>query len=449
MSGTALSPTWQGHVATTRDALILFEACLQGILHHVPRRPHDRERSQLIKSGMVFIYEENASGIKRWTDGVPWSPSRILGNFLVYRELIKPFPPGEKKRATKRNKRPSRPGEPYPRPGEAPVSPTTPGAKSDTNCEGREEERRLIGSLIDSYGFKEDGLVKKTMSVNVNGIHHHLVSYYKIDHVLSGDLKPVSADARLGPLEIRHELLYRQSFRTPVDGEEDRPQETVEDQHQQGIYNGFAPPGYDPRTQYANPHAHHTGSMDIGFYQHGTYSTAPPMQSGMNSYGPPPTLGPQGFLPMNHPIQHSQAPPFTQSSFTPQYTTHGIQMPMTQDRSPSQPQQPEGYPAYRHHLSSIASRPVDPNSIHDQNSRDNSSWSRAGSVTGVYAPTAVSNGMNQGPSYSFSHAPQLSMAPVSLPMRNPDIPWSGHQSDWPAHSSPLATRQPSFTTQHN
>jgi hypothetical protein len=81
-----LQPTYTGHVSTTNDALILFEACLSGHLNHVPRRPHDRERNSLIRSGCVFIYEENASGIKRWTDGVTWSPSRILGNFLVYRE---------------------------------------------------------------------------------------------------------------------------------------------------------------------------------------------------------------------------------------------------------------------------------------------------------------------------------------------------------------------------
>jgi Gti1/Pac2 family len=71
-----------------------------------PTIPTPRERAQLIKSGCVFIYEENGSGIKRWTDGVPWSPSRILGNFLVYRELMKPFPSGEKKRVKKKNRRP-------------------------------------------------------------------------------------------------------------------------------------------------------------------------------------------------------------------------------------------------------------------------------------------------------------------------------------------------------
>lgn len=115
-SSAPLAPTFYGHIASTHDCLLLFEACLSGVLNHVARRPHDRERAGLIRSGNVFIYEEHSSGIKRWTDGVPWSPSRILGNFLVYRELERPFPPGEKKRAMKRNKRPpaiSRATDPY------------------------------------------------------------------------------------------------------------------------------------------------------------------------------------------------------------------------------------------------------------------------------------------------------------------------------------------------
>ena len=223
----SLNPTYIGHVATTNDALVLFEACLQGQLHHVPRRPHDRERSALIRSGCVFIYEENASGIKRWTDGVAWSPSRILGNFLVYRELEKPFPPGEKKKATKRDKRLTKPGEPYPSPRSnleggdgslqsySPMSPTSPAPKSETF--DKETERSLIGSLVDSYGFREGGLVKKTMSVNVNGVHHHLVSYYKVEDVLGGLLETPSISNNLRYIKPRLELTSRQNFRAPID----------------------------------------------------------------------------------------------------------------------------------------------------------------------------------------------------------------------------------------
>jgi hypothetical protein len=103
-TNSCMAPTWTGFIHSTWDALIVLESCLSGVLHHIPRRPHDRERANIIASGNVFIYEENASGIKRWTDGVTWSPSRIMGNFLVYRELNEPFPAGEKKKAKKRKR---------------------------------------------------------------------------------------------------------------------------------------------------------------------------------------------------------------------------------------------------------------------------------------------------------------------------------------------------------
>lgn len=216
--GAALQPTFQGHVATTIDALILFEACLQGHLSHVPRRPHDRERSSLIRSGCVFIYEENASGIKRWTDGVTWSPSRILGNFLVYRELDKPFPPGEKKRAMKKQqRRPSRPGEPYARSDAGSYSDGQSGSYAGERNTPAEIERQLIGSLVDSYGFKEDGLVKKTMSVTVQGVTHHLVSYYLVNDVLDNHLRTPSQTDNLQYIKPRPELLSKQSFRAPLE----------------------------------------------------------------------------------------------------------------------------------------------------------------------------------------------------------------------------------------
>ncbi|KAF4548023.1 Global transcription regulator sge1-like protein [Elsinoe fawcettii] len=235
MSGSGsgpLVPTFVGFVQNSMDGLMLFEACLSGKLHHVPRRPHDRERASLIKSGSIFIYEENASGIKRWTDGVAWSPSRILGNFLIYRELEKPFPPGEKKRAMKR-KRSSQIDDPTGRRtsedrdgGEVVSMPPTPpspkalqtptgdSASQDTE---RELDRQLIGSLVDSYGFRPDGLVKKTMSIAINGVSHHLVSYYKVEDVKARKLARPMEDHRLANLTIRPELYLKQNFRTPVE----------------------------------------------------------------------------------------------------------------------------------------------------------------------------------------------------------------------------------------
>ncbi|KAK5162817.1 Global transcription regulator sge1 [Saxophila tyrrhenica] len=229
-----LMPTFQGFVSNTEEGLMLFEACLSGKLHHVVRRVHDRERPHLIKSGSVFIYEENASGIKRWTDGVAWSPSRILDNFLIYRELEKPFPPGEKKRAMKR-KRQSVPGDPYPRRDSdendvgdhfTSITPPTPTAngevksKQPTSEADKDMERHLIGSLVDSYGFRPGGLVKKTMSITINNISHHMVSYYNVDDVKNGKLPSPQADPRLHGISIRPELYLKQNFRSPIeDGE--------------------------------------------------------------------------------------------------------------------------------------------------------------------------------------------------------------------------------------
>ena len=254
-SGASLQPTFNGHVATTQDALLLFEACLQGHLSHVPRRPHDRERNALIRSGSVFIYEENASGIKRWTDGVLWSPSRILGNFLVYRELDKPFPPGQKKKAFQKNKRrPSRPGEPYGRPGESGEGYSPVGSQSSSYAgepSVPEAERSLIGSLIDSYEFKPDGLVKKTMSVTVSGVTHHLVSYYNVSDVLANNLRTPSQTDTLQYIRPRVELTSKQSFRAPI--EEGDDMESMRTGQQPGYPYRMSGPGYMSNQHYMQP----------------------------------------------------------------------------------------------------------------------------------------------------------------------------------------------------
>ncbi|KAK2778552.1 hypothetical protein FQN52_004611 [Onygenales sp. PD_12] len=290
-AAAVLKPTYTGYVSSTQDALILFEACLSGLLQHVPRRPHDRERSQLVKSGSIFIYEENASGIKRWTDGVTWSPSRILGNFLVYRELDKPFPPGEKKRAMKKgSRRPvqaTRPGEPYPRPqennGSAYPTSTSPGATFGERTQQSELERQLVGSLVDSYGFKEAGLVKKTMSVTVNGVTHHLVSYYSLEDVVQNAMNVPSHDENLRYIRPRAELTSKQSFRAPID-DFDQPQTghtTLEEADPAALYPYRAPVGAPP---YAVPVS---GPSYAGAPQYAVPASGPSYPVGAPQYAVP------------------------------------------------------------------------------------------------------------------------------------------------------------------
>jgi hypothetical protein len=74
-----------GYVETTTDALRLIMAARQGIIPRITRRLNDSERRSMIRSGAVFVFCVEESGIKRWTEGLSWSPSRIVGNFLVCR----------------------------------------------------------------------------------------------------------------------------------------------------------------------------------------------------------------------------------------------------------------------------------------------------------------------------------------------------------------------------
>ena len=84
-----IEPTFKGYIEDEKDALLIIQATMDGKLKHIPRRPYEIERSYLIASGNIFVFIEEISGIKRWTDGVTWSPSRIAGKFLIYKEIDK------------------------------------------------------------------------------------------------------------------------------------------------------------------------------------------------------------------------------------------------------------------------------------------------------------------------------------------------------------------------
>ena len=215
-SSSELKPTTTAAIYNTKDALLLVQRCIEGRLFPILRRPHDRERLDLVKAGNVFVYNEADSGIKRWTDGINWSPSRILNNFLVYRELDKAFAPGEKKKATKRPKRYS----PYDRnsPGrhQHSLNETEEIFVADASRKlTRDEERRLVGSLNDSYHFKVDGLIKKTFSITFHDHVYHVVWYFSYLSFIDGGL---SSPSEIYPHdEIYGEFLKDQSFRVPID----------------------------------------------------------------------------------------------------------------------------------------------------------------------------------------------------------------------------------------
>lgn len=232
-----LTPSFTGFIGSTKDAVLVIQAVLAGDFPSVDHRPLDKERADLIKSGNVFVFIEETSGIKRWTDGISWSASRILGRFLVYRELD-PASVNEKDDRRKRRKHLellpslrhnsahevySAPQDPplmvsdYHRPAQIDVyrSPhdalggkTRFGAQQDMSSYG--QARQMFGNSPQYGGIVSRGqppqqvsedrsLIKKTLSVTTGPKDNqtpsknakqtiHLISYYSAHDVLSGKL---------------------------------------------------------------------------------------------------------------------------------------------------------------------------------------------------------------------------------------------------------------------
>lgn len=139
-------PSYTGIVLSPRDAIILLEASRQSsdnenVVPRIYRRLTEKERSELIKNGSVFVWEEKESGMRRWTDGKSWSASRVSNSFLVYKEM-------------------------------------EPQSSSD---------RRIHSADDEFYSYKNDGLTKLSFSATLTtGQKMHLISYVATRLLLPG-----------------------------------------------------------------------------------------------------------------------------------------------------------------------------------------------------------------------------------------------------------------------
>ena len=396
----AFKPTWTGFLDTTKDAMTVVEAALQGRLNHISRRPHDKERAEMLTSGTVLVYEENASGIKRWTDAVHWSPSRVMNNCLIYRQLMRALKPEEKKTAlnpscgTKRKRKESaglsvtKTGENVNNSDDEYENPSYEGALSgEADSTGKvyanfaqgltpDQQRRFCGSLIDSYEFKEGGLMKKTISVKYQGTHHHVISYYSLEDVVSGKLKRPYQDPRLENIQPRPELLTGWKVSLEDEESKDLPLMTGYAQHIQASH--------------VQHHAIPAGTQSVG--PHGMIQT----------HGPPHLQVPQvpeywsgGHVQQHYPSSQPPAPPhhYHYSQQTPTHYAH--------------PSSPQPYPspqssnqAYRAPAS--ATQQYAP---HPQASRHYSIAQQSSPVGSHYSPQVIA------PHYEASHHSQPTPPP--------------------------------------
>ncbi|RKP06379.1 Gti1/Pac2 family-domain-containing protein, partial [Thamnocephalis sphaerospora] len=153
--------TYHGYLDTALDALLLLEACRQQVLPYVTNRLDEAQRAD-IRSGQIFVWDQEATGIQRWTDGRRWSSSRPRGNFIIYRELC------------------------------------------DDSEIAAAHARKQAGdsAVLTSAGLripvKAGGLIKRALSVTTSdGSHFHLVSYYRVDDYERGLLSVPRHDPRL------------------------------------------------------------------------------------------------------------------------------------------------------------------------------------------------------------------------------------------------------------
>lgn len=73
-------------INTARDAALMIVASEAKKIEQLTKRLKPQERNA-IHSGSCFVFSETKSGMKRWTDGMKWSKSRVEGNFLVYSQM--------------------------------------------------------------------------------------------------------------------------------------------------------------------------------------------------------------------------------------------------------------------------------------------------------------------------------------------------------------------------
>jgi hypothetical protein len=349
----AFKPTWQGFLDTTKDAMTVVEAALQGRLSHISRRPHDKERAEMLTSGTVLVYEENASGIKRWTDAVHWSPSRVMNNCLIYRQLVRALKPEEKKSAlnpscgTKRKRKESsgpartKTGEiiensedEYENPG---YDSALPGDSDPLNkvyanfAQGLtpDQQRRFCGSLIDSYEFKEGGLMKKTISVKYQGTHHHVISYYSLEDVVSGKLKRPFQDPKLQDIQPRPELLN--GWKVSLEDEESKDLPLVA--------------GYPHHIQPSHLQHHVIGAVSQAVGVQGMIQTHAPLHLAVPDYW----HGPQAsqyasHYPSHYGTSQSAAPHYSTSQQTHQYPAQQSTSQSYASQQPTSPS-PQAYPS--------------------------------------------------------------------------------------------------------
>ncbi|KAI8829350.1 Gti1/Pac2 family-domain-containing protein [Chytriomyces cf. hyalinus JEL632] len=148
--------TFYGFVKEPTDALLIVEGCIRGILISTDKTPIDLEEEIPIRSGSIVVFEESS---KRWRDGRRWSPSRVHGPFLLYRE-VEPTSTGPEPRKSKPTHI---------------LDTRIPGLEPTYSCKTLKQNTRLV----------EEGLTKRTITLKGSDARRYrVISYYARQDVI-------------------------------------------------------------------------------------------------------------------------------------------------------------------------------------------------------------------------------------------------------------------------
>ncbi|KAJ2999231.1 hypothetical protein HDV02_003325 [Globomyces sp. JEL0801] len=168
-------------VNTPADAALLIYSCFDSSkrIQSVKRRLDSHERNK-IKSGCVFVFSEQESGMRRWTDGMRWSKSRVEGQFLVYRRL-QPLEKDDEMGSMKRLKLENEDFRSVP-------------AESLKIC-------------------KDDVLCKKTFAIAIQGNISHVICYYSKRDVAEGKLNTPTSMALFEGIKVPRDYIDPCNYR--------------------------------------------------------------------------------------------------------------------------------------------------------------------------------------------------------------------------------------------
>ncbi|KAJ3377867.1 hypothetical protein HDU84_008131 [Entophlyctis sp. JEL0112] len=146
-----------GFVEDEVDSLILVDAVIAKKIPPFAGGPLEIARLS-VRSGSVYILPENSRYLKRWKDGLQWSPSRSYGHFLLYRQVRQ-------------------------------IDNSTTAGESILHTESLNipgvDPRFAQSSLKDGMQIMENGLTKRSITVKgSDGCVYRVISYYNRKDIL-------------------------------------------------------------------------------------------------------------------------------------------------------------------------------------------------------------------------------------------------------------------------